>query len=118
MRASFITYSWLVRAGFSLVKADGPIVGAGTSYGRITFSHTEMSASLLHYEPVRPGHAQQLRRHTIPRQFHIPDQQFFSGWSPEAVVAATPNFRRDARYRMASGYQDRRSIRLQAKFSF
>lgn len=50
--------------------------------------------------------------------FNIPDQQFFSGWNPEAVVAATPTFRRDARYRMASGYQDRRSIRLQAKFSF
>ena len=50
--------------------------------------------------------------------FNIPDQQFFAGWDPEAVVAATPNFRRDARYRMASGYQERRSIRLQAKFSF
>jgi hypothetical protein len=52
------------------------------------------------------------------RYVHKPDQQFFSDWDPDAVAAATPNFRRDARYRMASGYQERRSIRLQAKFSF
>jgi hypothetical protein len=50
--------------------------------------------------------------------FNIPDAQFFAGFSPEAIVAATPGFRRDARYRLASGYQDRRSIRLQARFSF
>jgi outer membrane receptor protein involved in Fe transport len=50
--------------------------------------------------------------------FNIPDAQFFAGFSPEAIVAATPSFRRDARYRLASGYQDRRSIRLQARLSF
>jgi hypothetical protein len=50
--------------------------------------------------------------------FNIPDTQFFAGFDPEAIVAATPGFRRDARYGMANGYQDRRSIRLQARFSF
>jgi hypothetical protein len=50
--------------------------------------------------------------------FNIPDAQFFGGFDPEAIVASTPGFRRDARYRMANAYQDRRSIRLQARFSF
>jgi hypothetical protein len=50
--------------------------------------------------------------------FNIPDAQFFAGFNPEAIVAANPSFRRDARYRLANGYQDRRSIRLQARFSF
>jgi hypothetical protein len=50
--------------------------------------------------------------------FNIADTQFFSDWDPEAVAASTSGFRRDARYRMESGYQDRRSIRVQAKVSF
>ena len=50
--------------------------------------------------------------------FNIPDAQFFAGFNPEAIVASTPGFRRDARYKMANGYQDRRSVRLQARFSF
>ena len=50
--------------------------------------------------------------------FNIPDAQFFGGFDPEAIVAATPGFRRDARYRQANGFQERRSIRLQARFSF
>lgn len=50
--------------------------------------------------------------------FNIPNAQFFAGFDPEAIVAASPSFRRDARYRLANGYQDRRSIRLQARFSF
>ena len=50
--------------------------------------------------------------------FYLPDAQFFAGFDPEAVVAATPSIRRDARYGLANGYQDRRSIRLQARISF
>jgi hypothetical protein len=50
--------------------------------------------------------------------FNIPDAQFFAGFDPEAIVAASAGFRRDARYQQASGYQDRRSIRLQARLSF
>ena len=50
--------------------------------------------------------------------FNLPDAQFFAGFDPEAVVAATPSIRRDARYGLANGYQDRRSIRLQARISF
>ena len=42
----------------------------------------------------------------------------FAGFDPEAIVAATPGFRRDARYQQANGFQERRSIRLQARFSF
>jgi outer membrane receptor for ferrienterochelin and colicin len=49
---------------------------------------------------------------------NVADEQFFAGFDPEAVVAARPSFRRDARYGLASGFQERRSIRLQAKFSF
>ena len=50
--------------------------------------------------------------------FNIPDAQFFAGFDPEAIVASTPGFRRDARYQQANGFQERRSIRLQARFSF
>lgn len=50
--------------------------------------------------------------------FNVADQIFFSGWNPDAVASSTTGFRRDARYQMANGYQERRSIRLQAKFSF
>ena len=81
--------------------------------------HLAGVAGREHHEPVRSGHAQRLhRRRRTATISTSPDQQFFSDWDPEAVVSATPNFRRDARYRMASGYQDRRSIRLQAKFLF
>jgi hypothetical protein len=50
--------------------------------------------------------------------FNIADAQFFGGFDPEALAASTPGFRRDARYGLANGYQDRRSIRLQVRFSF
>jgi hypothetical protein len=50
--------------------------------------------------------------------FNLPDEQFFGGFDPEAIVAANPSFRRDARYGLANGFQDRRSIRLQARFTF
>ena len=50
--------------------------------------------------------------------FNIADAQFFGGFDPEAIVSSTPGFRRDARYRQANGFQERRSIRLQARFSF
>ena len=49
---------------------------------------------------------------------HEPDAQFFGGFDPEAIVAATPTIRRGARYGFANGYQDRRSVRLQARITF
>ena len=49
--------------------------------------------------------------------FNVADPTFFGGFDP-AAVAAAQNFRPDARFGMASGFQDPRVIRLQAKFSF
>ena len=49
--------------------------------------------------------------------FNVDDSTFFGGFDP-AAVATAQNFRRDARLGMASGYQDFRVIRLQAKFTF
>lgn len=49
--------------------------------------------------------------------FNVADATFFSGFDP-AAVAAAQNFRPDARFGMASGFQDPRVIRVQAKFSF
>jgi TonB dependent receptor/Carboxypeptidase regulatory-like domain/TonB-dependent Receptor Plug Domain len=50
-------------------------------------------------------------------QFNLSDAAFFGGFDP-AAVATAQNFRRDARFGLASGYQDARVIRVQAKFSF
>jgi len=53
------------------------------------------------------------------RGFNVDDATFFRGFDPVAVAAAsTPPFPADARFGLASGYQDARVIRLQAKFSF
>jgi hypothetical protein len=49
--------------------------------------------------------------------FNVSDATFFGGFDP-VTVATTQNFRRDARLGMASGYQDFRVVRLQAKFGF
>jgi hypothetical protein len=49
--------------------------------------------------------------------FNVSDPTFFGGFDPVAVATAQ-NFRRDARLDMASGFQDVRVIRLQAKLSF
>jgi outer membrane receptor for Fe3+-dicitrate len=50
--------------------------------------------------------------------FNLDDGIFFGGFDPEAVANATTGFRRNALYTMDSGYQERRSIRLQARVSF
>ena len=53
------------------------------------------------------------------RGFNVDDATFFRGFDPVAVAAASiPPFPADARFGLASGYQDARVIRLQAKFSF
>jgi hypothetical protein len=48
---------------------------------------------------------------------NISNAQFFGGFDPTAV-ASQLGLRPDSRYKMASGYENRRSILLQAKFSF
>ena len=50
-------------------------------------------------------------------QFNVADSVFFGGFDP-AALATAQNFRPDARYGLASGFQDPRVIRLQAKVSF
>jgi hypothetical protein len=50
--------------------------------------------------------------------FNLDDPVFFAGFDPEAVVAATPGFLRDARYGMANAFQSRREIRVQVRFTF
>ena len=50
-------------------------------------------------------------------QLNLSDAQFFGGFDPVAV-ATSLNFRPDPRYGLASGYQARRNLRLQAKISF
>jgi hypothetical protein len=50
-------------------------------------------------------------------QLNVSDATFFGGFDPVAVATAQ-NFRPDARFGMASGFQDPRVIRLQARFSF
>ena len=50
-------------------------------------------------------------------RFNVADATFFGGFDPVAV-ATSQNFRPDARFGMASGFQDPRVIRVQAKFSF
>ena len=56
-------------------------------------------------------------------QFFIPDAKenfgfFRAPWDPAAVAAANPAIRPNALYGLASTYQPRRVIRLQAKISF
>jgi len=48
---------------------------------------------------------------------YLSDAAFFAGFDPEAYAAANP-IRPQPMYKMASGYLGRRSIRLQAKFTF
>jgi hypothetical protein len=50
-------------------------------------------------------------------QFNLSDAAFFAGFDP-AAVASSQNFRPDARFGLANGYQDARVIRLQAKVLF
>jgi len=50
--------------------------------------------------------------------FNIPAQQFFAGFDPAAIAAATPSMRPNPQYRMANNYQPRRSITLQARLTF
>ena len=50
-------------------------------------------------------------------QFNVSDATFFAGFDPAAVATAA-NFRRDARFNMANGFQDVRVIRFQARLSF
>jgi hypothetical protein len=49
--------------------------------------------------------------------FNVSAATFFAGFDPVAVATAQ-NFRRDALFGMASGYQDFRVVRLPAKFTF
>ncbi len=67
---------------------------------------------------------QAIRRPRLPSrrlryrdQFNVADSVFFGGFDP-AAVATAQNFRPDARFGLASGFQDPRVIRLQAKVSF
>ena len=50
-------------------------------------------------------------------QFNVADATFFGGFDP-AAVATSLNFRTDARFGMASGFQESAVIRLQAKLIF
>ena len=50
-------------------------------------------------------------------QFNVSDATFFNGFDPVAV-ATSLNFRKDARFNMANGFQDVRVIRLQPRVSF
>jgi outer membrane receptor protein involved in Fe transport len=50
--------------------------------------------------------------------FNISDQAFFAGFDPVALAAATPSIRRNAIFNQANAFQNRREMRLQARFSF
>jgi len=50
--------------------------------------------------------------------FSVPDVQFFAGFNPVAYAASTPGIRQDPRFGMASQYQTRRAITIQAKMTF
>ncbi len=50
--------------------------------------------------------------------FNIPATQFFAGFDPAAIAAATPSMRPNPQYGMANNYQPRRSITLQARLTF
>ena len=43
---------------------------------------------------------------------------FFNGFDADAIAAATPTIRKDARYKQASAFEGARSIRLNARFTF
>ena len=44
--------------------------------------------------------------------------QFFAGFNADAIAAATPSIRKDARFGLPSTFQGARSIRIDAKFRF
>jgi hypothetical protein len=50
--------------------------------------------------------------------FSVPDVRFFAGFDPVAYAASAPGIRPDPRFGMASQYQTRRAITIQAKFAF
>ena len=50
--------------------------------------------------------------------FSVPDAQFFAGFDPVAVAAASPSIRPDPRFGLSSGYQSQRAVTLQFKVSF
>ena len=50
--------------------------------------------------------------------FNITDQAFFAGFDPYALAAATSGIRPNAIFNQASAFQSRRSMRVQARFSF
>jgi len=50
--------------------------------------------------------------------FSISDRQFFAGFDPVAIAAATPGIRSDPRYRLPNNYQVRRSVMLQGRLTF
>jgi len=43
---------------------------------------------------------------------------FFNGFDADAIAAATPTIRKDARYKQASAFEGTRTIRLNARFTF
>jgi hypothetical protein len=49
--------------------------------------------------------------------FYLSDEAFFAGFDPKAYAAANP-IRPNALFMLANGYQARRAIRVQAKFTF
>ena len=52
----------------------------------------------------------------LPKASH--NTQFFAGFDPVAIAAATPSIRPDPRVGLANGYQTRRALTLQAKVTF
>jgi Carboxypeptidase regulatory-like domain/TonB dependent receptor-like, beta-barrel len=50
--------------------------------------------------------------------FSVPNVQFFAGFDPKAIAAATPSIRPDPRVNLANGYQTRRALTVQAKVMF
>jgi hypothetical protein len=50
--------------------------------------------------------------------FNISDQQFFAGFDPVALARATTSIRPDPRFNLPSAFQTRRSIQLNARYSF
>ena len=51
--------------------------------------------------------------------FNVSDQQFFAGFDPLAIAAATPaSYRPDPRYLLPDQWQNRRQLRLNASWAF
>ena len=48
----------------------------------------------------------------------VTTQQFFAGFNADAIAAATPSVRKDARFGLPSSFQSARSVRIDAKFRF